>query len=176
MKIGKNKNIVEGYKNNNIKAQKADIKTGQKTQDQKKKLVIALSSLAAIGAAGIVIAANVKKGKLPQKLANIKFESGIAKDKRGNLFTGIINDTLKNGDLVQLTYKDGVIQSSARQGTKNLSKTYSYDALGNLTKITTQNDGNIIEFIKTKYGHIIKENSKLKKVFFRSYSNKRKDI
>ena len=61
------------------------------------------------------------------KLNQIKFDKGEAYTKDGNLFSGNIIDTLKNGDKVKLIYKHGEIQSSTRIGKENFIKEFKND-------------------------------------------------
>ncbi|MCD7779657.1 MAG: hypothetical protein LUH05_03170 [Candidatus Gastranaerophilales bacterium] len=58
-------------------------------------------------------------------MSDIKFNNGTA-TKDGMNFSGKIKDTLKNGDSILLEYQDGIIQTSKREGKKNISKTFEY--------------------------------------------------
>lgn len=53
------------------------------------------------------------------KIKDIKFDKGVA-FKDGEKFTGIIEDTLKNGKKVILEYQDGVIQKSTKDGVEKV--------------------------------------------------------
>ena len=84
------------------------------------------------------------------KFADIKFDKGIA-SINGEKFTGTISDTLTGGDKITLTYKDGKIMQSVREGSKNVTKKFEYDycyapySPGVGTKITTLNsEGKVI--------------------------------
>lgn len=87
------------------------------------------------------------------KLNQIKFNKGTAYTKDGNLFSGNIIDTLKNGDKVKLTYKHGKIQSSTRIGKENFIKEFDSDPYryNNLHRDVIKKDlfENVIS--KTKY-------------------------
>ena len=89
-----------------------------------KKLRNTLIALGAIAAAGVAIAASVKKGR-PIKLEKIAFEKGIASLKEtGEKFTGTIIDKLKNGDDILLKYTNGVLEESQRAGSKTFKKVF----------------------------------------------------
>ncbi len=111
-------------KNTTKPADDKTVKSPEIKNDQKKKLALALGALAIAGVAAIGIAMKAKSGK-PVSLSDIKFDKGIA-TKDGNNFSGKIKDTLKNGDSILLEYKDGIIQTSKRDGKKNISKTFEY--------------------------------------------------
>ncbi len=122
----------------NFKGSEQETKSAPKEEKGgKKKLALALGALAIAGAAAVAIY-KTSKGQ-GVKLADITFEKGIASLKEGGeKFTGVIKDTLKNGDKVVLSYKDGVIQESTREGSKNLQKTFS----------TAKNGSRIIKIIE----------------------------
>ncbi|MBQ8634829.1 hypothetical protein IJX73_02075 [bacterium] len=110
----------------------------QLVEDGCEKMNKALLALGVIGAAGITLACalhgkNVNKlknapideiQKQVTKLNDISFTKGIAKKQDGTLFTGVVEDVLKNGDSVVMEYKDGVIKSSKRTGKKQIEKTF----------------------------------------------------
>ena len=89
------------------------------------------------------------------KFADIKFDKGIA-SINGEKFTGTVSDTLTGGDKITLTYKDGKIMQSVREGSKNITKKFEYGCYnpynsGVGTKITTLNsEGKVIG--ETKLG------------------------
>ena len=112
-----NQKIVEANKNECGEKQ-PEIKDG------KKKLALALGALGIAGAVGLGIAFK-RKGLCATTLKDIKFSNGIAKKNGGN-FSGKIKDTLKNGDKIILEYKDGILQSSRRNGKQTFQKTYGY--------------------------------------------------
>jgi hypothetical protein len=80
----------------------------------------ALSALALVGVSTLIAA---KKNKAPLKLADIKFDKGIAK-RNGFKFSGTIKDILRNGDSVTLKYEKGKIVESSRKGQKNFTKKF----------------------------------------------------
>ena len=128
----------------------------QKTEakDNKKKIMLALAGLAVAGIAAIgigVITKNHKKTaqvgqeilngvsganntgnisevtqNLSAKLSDIKFNAGIA-TKNGENYTGVIEDTLKNGKKIRLEYENGVIKKSLIDD--KISKIYSSDTI-----------------------------------------------
>ena len=99
--------------------------TPKEVKDGKKKLTLALTALGIAAAAGAAIY-TIRKGQVV-KLSDIKFDKGVASLKEdGEKFTGIIKDTLKNGDKVILKYENGIIKNSSRQGSKSLKKIYEY--------------------------------------------------
>lgn len=82
------------------------------------------------------------------KLADIKFDKGIA-SINGEKFTGTVSDTLTGGDKITMTYKDGKIMQSVREGSKNVTKKFEYNCApcssADVTKITTLNsEGKVI--------------------------------
>ena len=106
-----------------------------------KKLLATLVGLGAIAAAGIGIAIAIKKGKNPIKsLADINFNKGIAKLNNGKNYTGVIQDTLKNGDKITLEYADGILKKSARTGSISFEKVY--ETLEDGSRIVTKTQGN----------------------------------
>lgn len=105
-----------------------------------KKLLATLVGLGVIAAAGIGIAIAIKKGKNPIKsLADINFNKGIAKLNNGKNYTGVIQDTLKNGDKITLEYADGILKKSARTGSKSIEKVY--ETLEDGSRIVTKTQG-----------------------------------
>lgn len=91
-----------------------------------KKLEYALLGLGIATVATIGIGSCILAHK-PIKLNKITFEKGVASlKKNGEKFSGKVKDTLKNGDKIVLEYKDGIIQSSNRIGSKNISKKFEY--------------------------------------------------
>ncbi len=114
-----------------FKGTEQETKTAPKeVKDGKKKLTIALTALGVAAAAGIAIY-KASKGQAV-KLSDIKFDKGLASLKEGGeKFTGIIKDTLKNGDKVILEYENGIIKNSSRTGAKySLQKIYTQNANG----------------------------------------------
>lgn len=87
-----------------------------------KKIALALLGMAAAGAA-IAIGVAATKGN-SAKLADINFNKGFATLKNGEEFTGKIKDTLKCGDLIEMKYKNGILQKSKRTGSKNFIKEF----------------------------------------------------
>ncbi len=121
----------------------------------KKKLVLALGGLTAIGIAAICIA----KGKKVSSELDIEefrkigeFDKGIAKAK-GKLFTGSISAPLENGKAI-LEYEKGVLKQSTKlQNTENadaetslvpvIRKIYSKDENGAKTIETFLHNNNV---------------------------------
>ncbi len=70
-------------------------------------------------------------------LEDIEFNKGVAKLKDdGSKFTGKISDTLKNGNKIELEYKDGYLQKSIKtdkEGKELLSKTYGENGYRSIT-------------------------------------------
>lgn len=123
--------------NNNFQTQDQSKLT---QEDGNKKLFTALAGLSAIAAAGVGIALAIKKGRNPIKsLTDISFNKGIAKLNNGKNYTGIVQDTLKNGDKITLEYADGVIKKSARKGSKSIEKVY--ETLEDGSRIVTKTQG-----------------------------------
>ena len=82
------------------------------------------------------------------KFADIKFDKGIA-SLNGEKFTGTVSDTLTGGDKITLTYENGKIMQSVREGSKNVTKKFEYNCApcssADATKITTLNsEGKVI--------------------------------
>lgn len=153
------------FKGNEIKTDEKQTKAPEQIKDGKKKLALAAAGIAVVTVAGIAIAAKIKSRKpVDVKLNDISFFNGKA-FLNGENFSGIINDKLKNGDDIALEYVDGVIQNSTRSGSKNLTKTYNYNQDGSIKSIQTKVGDTITDFIKTKNGHVIKENGIITKTF-----------
>ena len=91
------------------------------------------------------------------KLDQIKFNKGKAYTKNGDVFSGDIIDTLKNGDKVKLVYENGRIQSSTRIGAENFIKEFPLP----------ENGGKQIEKVikKDLFGNIISETKYLDRGF-----------
>ena len=71
-----------------------------------------------------------------KKLEDVVFKNGAASLKEGGeKFSGKIKDKLKNGDNIELIYKDGVLQKSKRKGEQNFTKVFDYNDKGKLTKV-----------------------------------------
>ena len=84
------------------------------------------------------------------KLSRVKFEKGVAYGLDGEKYTGIIEDTLKSGDKIQLEIKDGLIQKSTKtrqNGERLFEKTYERTFMPEKniqkTMITRADDSNI---------------------------------
>ncbi len=101
---------------------------------------------------------------IPKKLKNIKFNKGIALDKKGNSFTGIIKDKLKSGDKIMLEYKNGRLIGSTREGLDNFRKIYANIGPENLV-VSTKKADKISSYIRTKSFRLVKENGSIKKIF-----------
>ena len=103
------------------------------------------------------------------KFADIKFDKGIA-SLNGEKFTGTVSDTLTGGDKITLTYENGKIMQSVREGSKNVTKKFEYGSYNPYnsrvgTKITTLNsEGKVIG--ETKLGF-----SKDGKLNFKTFSD-----
>lgn len=180
----------------NIQESPKQVEKAVKQKDDKQKLALALGALGAVGAAAVAVAMKAKKGKVAdvadlakdgadklkkvatevaeeakdgtKKLSDIKFEKGIAK-QGDNLFTGVIEDTLKSGKKVTLEYTDGKIQKSTID---NISKNYSYgeglkkvngkyffyDQNGKIEKISERmGDGSVLRHKEFKNGELISQ-------------------
>lgn len=112
----------------------------EKNEDGSKKLLGTLAALGAIAAAGVGIALAIKKGKNPVKgLSDINFSKGVAKLDSGKNYSGVIQDTLKNGDKITLQYADGVLKKSTRSGSINFEKVY--ETLEDGSKVVTKTQG-----------------------------------
>lgn len=59
-------------------------------------------------------------------LKDVVFSRGVALNKNGDKFSGLIKDTLPNGDSVRLLYKNGALQQSTRKGSSCFDKCYIY--------------------------------------------------
>lgn len=135
----------------------------------KKKIMLALGALAAVGIAGVAIA---KGKKAPLETINLDkfkeigtFNKGVASID-GKPFTGIINASNKNGDFA-LEYKKGVLQSSKKfqtgvlDGAPIFEKKYFTNKAGE--KVVQKFEQGLTGLIKTaetifkKDGLIIKE-------------------
>ncbi len=139
--------IIEGVKNNvTISA------TGEITQENIDKIIKAVNeTLTAQNtkAQDVIATVEAKKPyikpevtvetikKLEQKepvllleapsLSRVKFEKGVAYGINGEKYTGIIEDTLKSGEKIQLEIEEGLIKKStktAQNGEKIFEKTY----------------------------------------------------
>lgn len=125
-----------------------------------KKLLGALAALGAIAAAGVGIALAVKKGKNPAKaLSDINFNKGVAKLNNGKNYTGIIQDTLKNGDKITLEYADGILKKSTRSGRQSFEKVYQTLEDGSKVVVKTQGD-NVVKTNITEIQNNVKKAQK----------------
>lgn len=100
--------------------QKTTTKNQDKTNEIKAYALGTLSALALIGIGSLVA---IKRNKAPLKLAEIKFDKGIAK-KNGFKYSGTIKDILRNGDSITLKYEKGKLIESTRKGQKNFTKKF----------------------------------------------------
>ena len=124
-------------------------------KDNGKKLVAALVSLGIVAAGTILVVNKLRKGKAANiKLSDIEFKNNelgaLAYTKEGDFFTGEINDTLKNGDKIKLSYKSGKLKKSERIGERNFTKVYENDFPKNSVHITENGNTKTIDLIKTK--------------------------
>jgi len=89
------------------------------------------------------------------KISDVKFFHGQAFSKAdGKAFSGIISDKLKNGDTIEMIYKDGVLQKSKRKGTKNILKTFEYlDNNTTLKRVNTSKPGKVREAVYHYYSN-----------------------
>ncbi len=159
---------VQGINAQSFRANSGNEKVSTKPEENKQdsgKLVLALAALGAAGAAFVLTRGKVKK------LKGIKFDKGIAYLKNGKKFSGIIEDTLKNGKKIKLQYKDGKILTSTIND--KLSKAFLYDvgkAKGVKTNVIRKFDesGKVIENIH----HSIKTNTKGSQLIIKKYAPK----
>ncbi len=183
----KNVSNIQNFKGNEVK--KEQVKQENKNveiKDGKKKLALAIAGMATIGIAAVAVANKIKKGRAAQvveggneALANIKklkFEKGVAYNQDGSKFFGTIEDTLENGDKIELVYKDGLIRKSQRTGGKNFTKTFEYDSK-DIEKVTTKAGNSERVFVKSADGHEILEGEsheflRDKKLVKKMYNNK----
>lgn len=102
------------------------------------------------------------------KISNIKFFHGKAYSKADDkLFSGLVSDVLKNGDTIEMVYKDGLLQISERKGIENVLKRFIYSEEderflesvitkkpGVVAKAEYQrySDGNLYRFITSENG------------------------
>lgn len=137
---------------------------------KKESLQKKLKAIFLIGLADAMIAfALLKSGKINKltdtimelstkkiKLNDIKFDKGKALLKNGKEFTGIISDKLPNGDKIKMIYENGILQKTARKGSTEFVKEFSYeDGSSVLKKITTKGkDGKFIKVSEFKNGKI----------------------
>ena len=161
----------------NFKGNQASNKDNDTTQSQnnvkdgKKKLALALAALGAAAVAGVGIAVAIKKNAIPTKLNLEKFKQIGNFDKgnayiNGKAFTGTIEVPSKDGAKTFIEYANGVMQNSIKKssdGVDIFKKTYQYGIDNKLSYVKTEANDKITEFIKTKSGHVIKENGSLKK-------------
>ena len=141
------------FKGSETKTEAKQEKTPEQIKNGKKKLAIGLAAAATVAVAGIAIAAKVKNGKAASiNLSDIKFDKGIA-SLNGEKFTGTVSDTLANGDKISLTYEDGKIAQSIREGSKNITKKFNYmpDAIKPSTVETLDPKGEIINKATFEY-------------------------
>ncbi len=81
---------------------------------------------------------NVPHVTKTEKLTDLSFNKGVARDIKGNLFTGTIKDTLKNGKNIEITYKSGRWQKSriSQKGTSYATEKFAkYDKDNKLTSV-----------------------------------------
>jgi len=111
---------------------------GTETKEKKpfSKIKIAAVIAGAAAIAGAVVYA-VKHMNV-SKLSDITFSNGIA-SKGEEKFTGVVKDTLKNGDKIVLNYKDGVIQKSKKYSGKKKVLEKVFDYFENETNVVTKN-------------------------------------
>jgi len=159
--------------NTNITNNKKQTQKIKKEKECGKKLALALGTLAILGAASVLIACKIKKGQAIN-INEINFDKGLAYlKKNGEKYTGKIEHTFNNGDKLLLKSDNGIITNSIRKnqnGKEIFNKTYEHSL--NIAEnkfvtsyIRTQKAENVTEFFKNNNGHIIKENSNLKKAF-----------
>ena len=119
------------------------------------------TGLAALGTVGIYLATRGKKGsevvettteKATDQIKNIavdafkeagnKFEKGKAKLANGETYTGNLTHKLKDGKTAIIEYKDGVLQNVSKMDGEEVvvSKSYTYDDKGMLTRIVDNNN------------------------------------
>lgn len=108
-------------------------------------------SLAQQGTSAMHDAAREIQQNASKKFKDIKFNKGIAKDKDGNLFTGIIDDVVgskkKGLKKVKLEYKDGVIQKSTIEPKNGIKLIKKYE-----TKLEELNNENMVtNWVWTEY-------------------------
>lgn len=107
---------------------KIQVQSEQK-KNGKKLLIAGAVAVATIAVASIMLHKTDKISKVIKKFEDIDFDKGIAKDKDGKLFTGVIDDVVgskEKGSLknVKLEYKKGVLQKSTINGDVNCEKIY----------------------------------------------------
>lgn len=97
---------------------------------------IILGGLAATAAVAIGIIA-LRKGKITTidsfKKAGNYFEKGIAKNKNGSAFTGVLEHIKKDGTKMSLKYDNGKIVESFKDG--NIFRKYEYNCLNDVDRI-----------------------------------------
>lgn len=99
------------------------------------------SCLSGFCAASIGAVLLIKNNKV--NLSDLDFHNGIAKLKNGTNFTGIVNTKLNNGDKISLSYSNGLIQRSQRQGEKNFIKIFSTNKKGERIVETITKDNKV---------------------------------
>ena len=149
--------------NQAIIANKQEVGKEKQTQpEQKKNGAKLLATGAAVVTAAVLAGIAISKGKI-KSLSDINFDKGIATlKKNGENFSGVIKTKLPNGDKVSMKYADGVLQSSIRTGSKNISKNFSLNEKGEkiveIIKNGTSKETNLTSFankIKAKQGQVV---------------------
>lgn len=144
-----------------IQEQKSPEKqTEKQTEKQSDKSWMLWTGLAALGAVGVYFATRGKKGAetvekgaenaVEQikdmavdafKKAGNKFENGKAKLANGEAYTGNLTQKLKDGKTVVREYKNGMLEKVSKMDGEKVvvSKSYTYDDKGMLTRIVDNN-------------------------------------
>ena len=144
-----------------IQEQKSPEKqTEKQTEKQSDKSWMLWTGLAALGAVGVYFATRGKKGAETVekgaenaaeqikdiavdafKKAGNKFENGKAKLANGEAYTGNLTQKLKDGKTVVREYKNGMLEKVSKMDGEKVvvSKSYTYDDKGMLTRIVDNN-------------------------------------
>lgn len=142
----------------------------QPIENDNKKIKLALAALGAVGVAitaGVAIIKHHNTSKIIEEgkeqatklLSDIDFNKGIASLKDGTKFTGVIEDTLKNGDKITMQYADGVLKKSLKAGDENFEKVY--ETLKDGSKIVTKTQGeNVVKTNITEIQNNVKKAQK----------------
>ena len=154
MEVNKLSLANQSYLNKPVSQETTPQEAPKEVKNGKKKMVAALAGLAILGATAVMIfkgrgkqASDILEESneaITKNLSDIKFDKGIAK-QGDELFSGVIEDTLKNGQKITLEYQNGIIQKATKDG---IEKTFDHEASKKLADIAKEENDKLKDLIK----------------------------